>query len=446
MNMETHTPKESLACRLAGSYHAARAGRTSVVLSALLAGAMALAALAVPSCSKSDATEQKSRGQGVVPVSAAVVVAKPVAMEIATFGTVQACASVAVKAQVSGALEAVHFVKGQNLKKGDPLFTIDARPFKAALDQAQANLNRDKIQLANARKEAQRESSLLAKGVAAQGDFDKSQADADALDAATAADTAAVQTAKLQLDRCNICSPIDGRAGNTLVDAGNLVQADSGSATLVTINQVQPIDVFFSIPQKLLPAVRKYMPQKLKARAWLPNEGDQVEIGELDFIDNTIDKSTGTVLLGATFANEDERLWPGQYVNVVLTLTVQNDSLVIPARAVQTGRDGKFVFVIKQDKTVEQRPVTIDRLVGQDAVVQSGLAVGESIVTDGQSRLADKSKIRIVDKDAASAPADRSASAPSGPTGTSKGKSASKPAKPASSPSSGPAVVVEAAQ
>lgn len=365
-------------------------------------------------CSRQGNTNNKGASPRPAPVTAATATTRSVPVEIKTFGTVKAMASVAVKALVSETLKQVHFKKGQNVKKDDPLFTIDPRTFDAALQQAQANLARDTALAENARKEAARQKELIGKGITAASDYDKAVADAAAAAAAVQADRATIDTAKLQLEHCYIRSPIDGRVGNLLVDEGNLVKASD--APLVVINQIRPIEMFFSIPQDQLPLVKKYMAQgTLKVRVLLSKDGDDVETGCLFFVDNAIDPESGMVQLGARFANEAERLWPGQYVEVALTLTIQNDAVVVPTRAIQVGRDSKFVYVIKPDSTVAVCPVATGTAVDDLTIVDGAVKPGDRVVTDGHVRLTPGAKVDIKDAaKAASAPATRPAPATPG--------------------------------
>lgn len=341
-----------------------------------------------------EANKAKADRARAIPVTVASVEVKEAPIEIKTFGTVQAQSSVLIRAEVGGNLTRVHFRKGQNIRQGDLLFTIDPRSYKAALDQAKANLARDMALGDNARLNAERSRELARKGYIAQSDNDKTQTDARAQSATILADEAAVSNARLQLERCSIRSPISGKAGDLLVNEGTLIKAND--IAMVTINQIHPIEVFFSIPQADLPAVRTHMEQrKLKVRVSLPKEGSPPEEGDLFFIDNTIDKGTGTVQLAGMFRNDRESLWPGQYVNVALVLFVRKDALVAPAAAVQIGRDGKFVFVLRPDQTVEVRPVTVGMTTGSDAVIDKGLRIGERVVTDGQLRLTPGARVEI---------------------------------------------------
>jgi multidrug efflux system membrane fusion protein len=314
-------------------------------------------------------------------------------MEIRTFGSTEASATVTVRAQVTGILTGVHFRKGQDVAAADKLFTIDRQPFEAALRQAEAALDRDKAQARNAKAEAEREAALLAKGVSSKAEKEKREADADALAALVRADEAAVENAQLQLGYCTIRSPISGRTGELLVDQGNLVKAND--VPLVVINQIRPIEVRFAVTQAELPEVKAAMARgALKVQAATPQQEDRPEQGTLSFIDNAMEKSTGTIQMRATFGNPDERLWPGQYLLVKLVVGQQEGAIVVPAQAVQNGRDGTYVFVVRQDETVALRPVTVSRTYDGQAVVE-GVRVGERVVTDGHVRLADGSKVQI---------------------------------------------------
>jgi len=341
-----------------------------------------------------EANGGKSDRGGAIPVTVATVEEKEVPIEIKTFGTVQAHSSVQIKAEVGGNLTRVHFRKGQSIRQGDLLFTIDPRSYRAALDQAKANLVRDKALEDNALVSAGRSRELFQQGFISKSDDDKARTDAEALSATVRADEAAVINARLQLEHCSIRSPINGKAGDILVSEGALIKAND--IPMVTINQIHPIEVFFSVPQAELPDVRAHMAQKqLKVQASPPRDGSPPEEGSLFFIDNAIEKLTGTVQLAAMFKNDRELLWPGQYVNVTLVLSVRKEALVVPSVAVQIGRDGKFVFVIRPDQTVDVRPVTVSMTTGSDSVIEKGLKAGERVVLDGQLRLFPGARIEI---------------------------------------------------
>ena len=333
-------------------------------------------------------------------------------VQIIAIGNVEAFASVSIKPLVSGALESIHFNEGQDVRKGQLLFAIDKRPFEAALAQAQANLARDKATAANARADAGRYASLQQQGVASKQQADQSASAADSYDAAVRADSAAIDTAKLELNYCTIYSPIDWRTGSYQVKPGNMVKAND-VPVLIVINQISPIYLDFAIPEQYLADVKKYMAQgPLRVEATIPNDAGPPEIGTVTFVDNAMDNTTATIRLKGTFANEKRRLWPGQFVNTVLTLTSERNAVVVPAQALQTGQNGQFVFVVKADNTVESRPVIAGRTVGGVTVIEKGVAQGETVVTDGQLRLIPGAKVSITSDAAPGAQQNPTAGAP----------------------------------
>jgi membrane fusion protein, multidrug efflux system len=341
------------------------------------------------------------KGGGAIPVTVANVVATTAPVDLRTFGTVQALSTVDIKSQISGILTIVHVREGQDVKEGDLLFTIDPRPQQAMLQQAEAHLARDTAQYQNAEKELARQQELLKKGMAAEDAYDQANATAESAAAVVQADEADVATAKLQLEYCEIRAPFAGRTGELPVDQGNLVK--SGDATLLTINQIVPIQVNFSLPQQELQRVRDEIAKgPLTIVAYDPADPAHSETGTLVFVDNQVDQQTGTVRLKGTFQNEDGRLWPGEFVNVVLTLSIQPAAILVPAAAVQTGQQGPFVFVVNPDMTVVDRVVTVDRAMNGDTVISSGLKAGEKVVTDGQLQLTRGSKIEVKPSAAAS--------------------------------------------
>ncbi|MBI5116296.1 efflux RND transporter periplasmic adaptor subunit [Candidatus Poribacteria bacterium] len=330
-----------------------------------------------------------------VPVAAAVAIQKSVAVELYAIGNVEAYSTVSVKSQANGELIQVHFTEGQGVKKGDPLFTIDPRPYEAAIKQAEANMAKDTAQLENARREAHRFEELSQQGLVAQEQYDRVRTTAAALESAVQADKALVENAHLQLKYCHIHAPISGVAGSLIVDQGNLIKANADTP-MVVINQIQPIYVSFSVPETHLSEIKKRMSsgQIGVDAAATKGEAHPAE-GVLVFVDNTVDNSTGTIRLKATFDNKENQLWPGQFVNVAMTLAVQEDALVIPSRAVQAAEQGQYVFVINKDLTVDSRPISVARTVGSEAIVEKGLQPGEQIVTDGQLRLVSGAKVEV---------------------------------------------------
>jgi multidrug efflux system membrane fusion protein len=295
---------------------------------------------------------------------------------------------------VGGILAGVHFKEGQDVEAGQLLFTLDRGPLEADLRQAQANLAKDLAQLENARKDAQRYAELARQGFVAQQQADQARTAAEALAATAQADRAAVQNAQIQLGYATIRSLMAGRTGALQVHVGDLVKAND--TAMVGINQLRPIDAAFALPERDLPEVRRYQAEgPIAVTALTPQGGQPLARGTVTFIDNRVDPGTGTIQLKATFPNDDGRLWPGEYVNVVVTLATQPDALVVPAPAVQTGQQGTYVFVVKPDQTVESRPVTVARQLGEEAVIAQGLAPGETVVTEGQLRLVPGARVEV---------------------------------------------------
>ena len=385
-----------------------------------------------------------------VPVTVGPVIEKAVPLVIRAIGNVQAYNMVAVKSMVSGEISEVHFTEGQDVKKGALLFTIDPRSFEAVLKQTEANLardiaqvgqveadlaknmalvkqavanlERDKAQAENARVEAKRYESLIEKQVVSKQQYDQFRTNAEALEAtvradeaakesaeaavrsskaalenvraAVRADQAAVDNARVQLSYCFIRSPMDGRTGNLIVQQGNVIKANDLS--MVTINQINPIYVAFSVPEQNLIEIKRHMTGgQLKVEALLPNDSQGPEQGILTFIDNAVDRTTGTILLKGTFANREKLLWPGQFVNTVLTLGTQSNAIIVPSQAVQAGQGGQYVFVVKPDLTVELRPVVVNRTLDNESIIEKGLKAGERVVTDGQLQLVPGAKVEL---------------------------------------------------
>jgi len=367
---------------------------------------------------------RRGEGGGAVPVVAASVVQKNVPIEISVVGNVEAYSTITVKAQVGGALVNVHFQEGDYVKKDALLFTIDPRPLEAQLAQLEANLQRDKALLGQAeanlardsaqelyaRDQANRYAKLFDQGIVSREQGDQLRTNANALAQSVLADKAAIESsrsqiladqamianAKVQLGYTSIRSPIDGRTGNLMVKQGNVVTANTSD--LITINQIEPIYVTFAVPEVRLPEIKRYMAQgKLPVIAKSQDSEAQPEQGHLTFVDNNVDMTTGTIKLKGTFQNVGHKLWPGQYVNVTLRLTTQPNALVVPNQAVQSGQNGQFVYVVKEDRTVEVRPVSTGARVDQDLVIENGLDAGETVVTEGQLRLAPGSRVQLRD-------------------------------------------------
>src|SRR5579872_3254776 len=355
--------------------------------------AFSLMILAAAGCSKQQAAPAPRTA--AIPVVVAKVTQRATPVQLTAIGNVEAY-SVSVKAQVAGELLDMHFKEGDFVHKDQLLFTIDPRPYEAALAQAQAALMRDKAVAANSRAQAQRFLTLRTEGVVSPSDADTYTSAADAAEATVAADQAALKTAQLNLEYCKIYSPIDGRTGGIIVKPGNLVKV--ADEAIVVINRVSPIGVNFTVPQEYLSEIKKYMAAgPLRVEATVPNSSGRPEIGTLVFVDNAVDTTTGTIRLRALFENSHNVLWPGLYVNTLITLAQQSNALVIPAQALTAGQQGSFVYFVRADGTVAPRPVASSRTVGGEAVIDKGLETGEIVVTDGQVRLVPgaKSKIKI---------------------------------------------------
>jgi membrane fusion protein, multidrug efflux system len=347
-------------------------------------------------CSQNGATGDAAQAAMTmtVPVTVATVTRKPVPVEVRVIGNGEAYSTVVVRSQVDGQLQSVHFQEGQDVKEGDLLFAIDPRPYDSALKQAEANLARDLAQETNARIQADRAQKLYEEGLISREQHDQFDANASALEAAVRADQAAVENAKIQLGYCSIRSPLAGRTGKLLVHAGNIVKTND--TALVEINQISPLYVSFSMPEQHLQEIKRYQARgKLKVEAVPSEDETRPEQGVLTFLNNTVDTTTGSILLRATFQNAEKRLWPGQFVNVVLRLTSLPNAVVAPTQAVQAGQAGHYVFAVGPNLTVESRPVVTGPVVGPETVIEKGLQPGDKVVTDGQLRLFPGAKVEI---------------------------------------------------
>ncbi|MCM2265147.1 MAG: efflux RND transporter periplasmic adaptor subunit [Desulfuromonadales bacterium] len=330
-----------------------------------------------------------------VPVTVGQAATRTIPLQLRTVGNVEARSTVAVLARVGGQLAQVHFQEGQDVRKGAPLFTIDPAPYQIALRQAEARLQKDQALAATAREKERRYLVLSGEGLVSRQDYDLIKAEAESLEASVAADRAAVDDARLQLSWTHIAAPITGRTGSLLAHAGDMVRANSEQPLLI-IHQVEPIDVSFSVPERDFSQLRRALQAgTLPVGALLPGEENVPETGELTFIDNAVDSKTGTIRLKASFKNGNRRLWPGQFVTVQITLDSFADATVVPAAAVQTGQKGTFVFLAKADGTAELRPVTAGITYEGVTVIRDGVKPGETVVTDGQMRLAPGTKLDI---------------------------------------------------
>ena len=347
--------------------------------------------LLFPACAKKTAPPPKPP----VSVKAGNVLQKTVPVQIRVIGNVEAYSTVSVKSQLGGTLMRVHFREGQDVGKGALLFTIDPRPYEAAVKQAESNLARDTAQLENAREEVRRYAELVKKGYVAQEQYDQIRTNAATFEATVNADRAVVENARLQVKYCYIYSPLNGRTGNLFANEGNLIKANADNP-MVVLNQIQPIYVTFSVPEQHLTEIKKQMAAgSLDVSVAVPKSEGHTVVGMLTFIDNTVDMTTGTIRLKGTFVNNEKVLWPGQFVNVTLTLTTRPKALLVPSQAVQSGQAGQYVFVVKPDLKVEYRSVNVGATVRSEIIIEQGLTAGENVVTDGQLRLTSGARVEV---------------------------------------------------
>jgi multidrug efflux system membrane fusion protein len=391
-----------------------------ISMSLCLWGALVFILIALQmACSSSG--QQQPKSVAAIPVTVTKSVAKEMPVEVNAIGNVQPVVGVVIRSQVTGRMLRVNFKEGDYVRKGELLFSLDSRPFVEAVKEAQANLQHDVSGVATAQAvlvkdtaqakyaatEASRYDVLMKEGVVSKEQAEQFKANADAYNATLNADRSSIETAKsqvrqsqaaldntkVQLSYCQLRSPIAGRTGSSIVTEGNLVSAND-STPLVTINQVSPIYVTFTVPEKYLPDVQKYASSApLKVAAQL--DANTSRIGSLSAFDNQVSPATGTLQLKASFLNDDNLLWPGRFVNIVLTLTNQPDAIVVPTQAVQTSQQGQFIYVVKADQTVEMRKIVLDRTIGDEAVIASGLGAGETVITDGQLRVTPGAKVQI---------------------------------------------------
>jgi len=350
-----------------------------------------VAAILAGGCS---AKKNNAAATAPVLVEKAVETNVPVEIDPPPVGHVTPVSTVTIHSQIGGLISAVHFKEGDEVKSNALLFTIDPRPSQAALDQARANLERDSGQLEYQKANYARDQKLLDAKIISQDQLDTDTASRDAALGTVAADKSAITNAMLNLEFCQIRAPFDGVTGSIQLHEGDVVKAPDD--TLLTINRIHPIYVEFAVPEQYLPEIKKQMSgQILKVTATFENMAGPPPQGELTFVDNAVDMTTGTIDLKATFPNEDNSLWPGQFVQVVLTLSKLTNAVVVPSQAVQVGQNGQFIYVVKADQTVETRPVQAGITLNSETVVTKGLKIGETVVTDGQLRLAPGVKVTI---------------------------------------------------
>jgi multidrug efflux system membrane fusion protein len=359
---------------------------------------LAAAFLLLAGCSKENPATSQTKGAGrsggaVVPVLVAKAESRDVPDEVYAIGNVQAFSTVAIRAQITGQLLKVHFKEGDEVKAGDLLFSIDSRPQEGALNRARADLKRDEAQLTSARLDLDRVKRLFENSISSREDYDRAQAGFESLEATVMADASTVSNATLNLEYTSIRSPLDGRTGAVLSKQGNIIKAEDDR--LVTIHQVHPIQVAFSVPQQDLVSVRAGAAKgRLAVTARAAESTNVLGRGELSFVDNAVDSTTGTVLLKATFPNEDNALWPGQIVQATLVVNTISNATVVPSQAVQSSQNGELAFVVKEDSSVERRNVEIG--ISRDGwlVIKKGVAPGETVVIDGQLRIGPGSKVK----------------------------------------------------
>lgn len=366
--------------------------RPSFMLTLLLA-----APLSFSGCAKKEEAKAGPKGGGAaVPVIVAKAISTNVPVEITSIGNVQAYSSVVVRSRITGEIQEVHFKEGDEVKAGDLLFKIDPRSAIATLQQSQANLKRDQAQFDSAEQEYKRVQKLFENKVASADDLDKSEASFKAWESTLLADRAAVSNATLNVEFTDIRAPISGRTGNITVKTGNIVKAQDDP--IVEINQIHPIYVAFSVPESHLSQVRQRMrTEKLPVTVQQPGQTNSISTGHLTFIDNAVDPTTGTILLKATFENEDQVLWPGEFVETKLLLNTLSGVTTVPSQAIQSSQSGEFVFVINSQLMAEKRNVTPGLSIEGWTVINQGVKPGENVVIDGQMRLGEKSKVKIQD-------------------------------------------------
>jgi multidrug efflux system membrane fusion protein len=357
----------------------------------------------LPGCSNGNNEDNKNgqKKRSGIPVSIEISRKETVPLEITATGHVEAFATVDVRSQVTGTLKSVHFKEGDEVKAGAVLFTIDPRPFAANLAKAEADLAKDTAELDNARREGERYALAAQKGFVSVEQANQAATKVATLTATVKADQAMVENARLELEYCTIRAPFAGRTGEIRTDQGNLINANTATP-MVTVNQIQPVLATFTVPGRHLKEIGKYQTAgTLKVMIADRSATGEAPTGSLTFIDNTVDPATGVIRLKASFANIDRSLWPGQMVDIRMQLTLRQDCVVVPSQAIQIGQKGAYLYVVKDDRTVEYRPVTPGILFNGETVIESGLQAGERVVTDGQMQLADGVKVEERGKPAA---------------------------------------------
>jgi multidrug efflux system membrane fusion protein len=369
--------------------------KTIIAVIALVGTALAGRAIYSLTSDKVAAQTNAAAAAPTIPVTAGTAQARDMPTYVRGIGSVQAYNTVTVKSRVDGQITKVGFTEGQDVKAGDLLFEIDPRPFQAAMAQAAANKEKDEAQLVSAQADLKRDADLLGRGFQTQQAYDQQKALVGQIQASIKADQAQIDTAQLNLQYAEIRSPIDGRTGARLVDIGNIVHATDNTG-LVTIAQLHPIFISFTAPQSQLDAIRESQSRSpIETQAFSQSDEKQLADGKLTLIDNQVDQATGTIHLKAVFDNQQETLWPGEFVNLRLVVTIHKSAVTVPSRAVQQGPNGDYIFVIKPDDTVELRTVEVEQIDQDLAVIAKGLAAGERVVIDGQYRLDQGTRVGV---------------------------------------------------
>ena len=366
-------------------------------LAALAAGVGVLFAniLLMVACGAKPAKPQSMQTEFRVPVTVAKAAVKSVPVQVEVIGNVEAYSTVSVRTQIAGEIERAYFEQGQDVKKGQLLFTLDRRSYETTLNQLQANLARDEAQLANARSQADRNEKLFKEGIISKDQYDTFRTTAQADEAMVHAGQAAIENAKVNLSYCSVYSPLDGRTGAYQVYPGNIAKVND--TVLVVINQVHPIYVTFAVPEQYLGEVKDYLARgPLAVQAQVPSDPQRSSSGQLTFIDNAVDTTTGTIKMRATFPNPDNRLWPGQFVNVRLILSVEKNAVLIPETAPQVGQNGSFVYVVNKKDIAEMRPITLGQRQGNLVVVEQGVKAGENVIATGQMMVIPGSPVTVI--------------------------------------------------
>jgi multidrug efflux system membrane fusion protein len=390
--------------------------RAVVILRSLILSVFLLSVLFLLGCAKKDVAQMAGAagGRPPAPVVVASVEQRDIPVQIKAIGNVEAYQTVQIRSQVNGQIEKIFFKEGQDVHKGQLLFQLDKRSFRADLEKAIGQMKHDEAQAENSRLQAERYSGLEKQGIVSREQSEQFRAQAKADSSAVDADKAAVDAAHVQLQYTDIAAPIDARAGALMINLGNLVKAND-TPYLVQLNQVSPIYVTFSVPEAQLDKVRRYFASRqLKVLAYPKGQSTHPAVGRLTFIDNGVDTSTGMFKLKGTFLNKDRRLWPGEFVDVALELSVDKNAIVVPTKAVQTGQEGEYVYVVRTDNTAESRPVKIGSVFENLSLVSNGLKVGERVIVDGQLRVAPNARVVVQSAQPASQDDAAAAGSPAG--------------------------------